>query len=115
MTTTATVTATVRVRPGRPPTPYRPPATPATSPATVPPTTAAPGGVLPWVLSAKSPEALRGQARLLHERLTAAPGLPLDALGHALVSTRSLFDHRQVVIGTGRHDLLASLAAVAAA
>ncbi|MER5658849.1 type I polyketide synthase [Streptomyces sp. NPDC002131] len=88
--------------------------TPASPPATVPPATAAPGGVLPWVLSAKSPEALRGQARLLHERLTAAPGLPLDALGHALVSTRSLFDHRQVVIGTGRQDLLAALAAVAA-
>ncbi|MFD6751668.1 acyltransferase domain-containing protein, partial [Streptomyces anthocyanicus] len=32
----------------------------------------------------------------------------------ALVSTRSLFDHRQVVIGTGRQDLLAALAAVAA-
>ncbi|MCX5138298.1 SDR family NAD(P)-dependent oxidoreductase [Streptomyces sp. NBC_00340] len=30
------------------------------------------------------------------------------------MSTRSLFDHRQVVIGTGRQDLLAALAAVAA-
>ncbi|MEU0786325.1 SDR family NAD(P)-dependent oxidoreductase [Streptomyces sp. NPDC006173] len=88
--------------------------TPASPPATVPPATAAPGGVLPWVLSAKSPEALRGQAQRLHEHLAAAPGLPIAALGHALVSTRSLFDHRQVVITAGREELLTALAAVAA-
>ncbi|MEU8793015.1 SDR family NAD(P)-dependent oxidoreductase [Streptomyces sp. NPDC048643] len=91
-----------------------PAAVPATAPPATAPATAVPGGVLPWVLSAKSPEALRGQAQRLHERLAATPGLPLAALGHALVSTRSLFDHRQVVIGTGREDLLAALAAVAA-
>ncbi|MET7391070.1 SDR family NAD(P)-dependent oxidoreductase [Streptomyces sp. NPDC005534] len=84
------------------------------SPDAGPPATAAPGGVLPWVLSAKSPEALRGQAQRLHEHLAAAPGLPLAGLGHALVSTRSLFDHRQVVIAAGREDLLTALAAVAA-
>ncbi|MFD0070425.1 acyltransferase domain-containing protein, partial [Streptomyces sp. NPDC127574] len=83
-------------------------------PDAAPPATAAPGGVLPWVLSAKSPEALRGQAQRLHEHLAATPGLPLAALGHALVSTRSLFDHRQVVITAGREDLLTTLAAVAA-
>ncbi|WP_394425996.1 SDR family NAD(P)-dependent oxidoreductase [Streptomyces sp. SGAir0957] len=72
------------------------------------------GPSVPWVLSARSGQALRHQAERLHAALAADPDVPAAAVGHALVTTRSRFDHRQVVIGTGREDLLAALAAVAA-
>ncbi|NBH05619.1 type I polyketide synthase, partial [Amycolatopsis sp. SID8362] len=67
-------------------------------------------GVIPWVLSAKTPEALRAQA----ERLLAhgADADPLD-VGHSLVSARSVFDHRVVVTGETGEDLRAGLRAFA--
>ncbi|MET9608854.1 SDR family NAD(P)-dependent oxidoreductase [Streptomyces sp. NPDC006512] len=82
------------------PVPQRAPARPA--PASV-----------PWVLSARSAEALRGQALRLRDALAADADLPLAGAGHALVTTRSLFDHRQVVIGADRDGLLAALTAAA--
>ncbi|MEU4469136.1 SDR family NAD(P)-dependent oxidoreductase [Streptomyces sp. NPDC024017] len=71
-------------------------------------------GVVPWVLSARSEQALREQARRLRDHVAADPALPLADAGHALVTTRSLFEHRQVVVGADRDALLAALAAVAA-
>jgi polyketide synthase 7 len=71
-------------------------------------------GAVPWVLSARSPEALRQQALRLRDHVAADPDLPAADVGHALVTTRSLFEHRQVVIGAGRDELLAALADVAA-
>ncbi len=76
-------------------------------------TTGAPGPV-PWVLSAKSAQALREQAARLREFVAADADLSAGDVGHALVTTRSLFEHRQVVIGADREELLAALAAVAA-
>ncbi|MFH8342799.1 SDR family NAD(P)-dependent oxidoreductase [Streptomyces sp. AM6-12] len=75
---------------------------------------AAPAGVVPLVLSARSEQALRAQAQRLRDHLAADAARPLAGVGHALVTTRSLFEYRQVVIGTGRDDLLAGLAAAAA-
>ncbi|MGW2236794.1 SDR family NAD(P)-dependent oxidoreductase, partial [Streptomyces sp. NPDC001759] len=72
------------------------------------------GAVVPWVLSAKSEQALREQALRLRDGVAADPHVPLAGVGHALVTTRSLFEHRQVVIGTDRDDLLSALTAVAA-
>ncbi|MEV6196135.1 type I polyketide synthase [Streptomyces sp. NPDC051920] len=69
---------------------------------------------LPWVLSARSEQALRAQAGRLHDSLTANPAATPAGVGRALVTTRSLFEHRQVVIGAGQDELLARLAAVAA-
>ncbi|WP_345006218.1 type I polyketide synthase, partial [Streptosporangium album] len=67
------------------------------------------GGVVPWVVSAKSEEALRAQAGRLVAHVRG--GLhPVD-VGYALVSSRSVFEHRAVVIGG---ELLAGLGAVAA-
>jgi len=66
---------------------------------------------VPWVLSGRSPEALREQARRLRELVSANPGLPLAEVGSSLLTTRSLFEHRRVVIGTDRDELLARLAA----
>ncbi|MFF3488524.1 SDR family NAD(P)-dependent oxidoreductase [Streptomyces sp. NPDC002701] len=70
-------------------------------------------GAVPWVLSARSAEALREQALRLREHVAADTDLPLLAVGHALATTRSLFEHRHVVIGADRGELLAALAAAA--
>ncbi|MFB8249577.1 SDR family NAD(P)-dependent oxidoreductase [Streptomyces sp. NPDC055952] len=71
-------------------------------------------GVVPWVLSARSEQALREQARRLCEHVAADPSLRPSDVGHALVTTRSLFEHRRVVVGADRDALLAALTAVAA-
>ncbi|WUV69358.1 type I polyketide synthase [Streptomyces sp. NBC_01478] len=67
---------------------------------------------VPWVLSGRSAETLQEQALRLRERVAADSDLPVAAVGHALVATRSMFEHRQVVIGADRDELLAGLAAV---
>nr|WP_051767657.1 type I polyketide synthase [Amycolatopsis vancoresmycina] len=66
-----------------------------------------PGRVVPWVLSARSPEALRAQAAAL-----AGVAGPIGDVGLSLASTRSAFDHRAVVVGD-RDGLTAGLAALA--
>ncbi|GGS43651.1 type I polyketide synthase [Streptomyces janthinus] len=71
-------------------------------------------GAMPWVLSGRSAEALRRQARRLRDRVAAEPALPVAGVGYSLVTTRSPFEHRQVVVGADREALLAGLAAVAA-
>ncbi|WP_199551432.1 type I polyketide synthase [Streptomyces sp. N35] len=72
--------------------------------------------VVPWVLSARSKDALRAQAQKLHDAVAHHGAADLDpaAVGRALVTRRSLFEHRQVVIGADRTELLERLAAVAA-
>jgi acyl transferase domain-containing protein len=71
-------------------------------------------GPVPWVLSARSEQALRAQAARLRDLVAADPSLSATDVGRSLVTSRSLFEHRQVVLGTGRDDLLAALSAVAA-
>ncbi|MFF9061856.1 SDR family NAD(P)-dependent oxidoreductase [Streptomyces sp. NPDC014882] len=70
-------------------------------------------GAVPWVLSARSADALREQALRLRDVVAADPDLPVGEVGHALVATRSLFEHRHVVIGADRDGLLAGLTAAA--
>ncbi|WKX71572.1 type I polyketide synthase [Streptomyces sp. XD-27] len=70
-------------------------------------------GVVPWVLSARSEPALREQAARLRELVASDTSLPAADVGHSLVSTRSLFEHRAVVIGDGREESWAGLDAVA--
>ncbi|MER5808984.1 type I polyketide synthase [Streptomyces sp. NPDC002033] len=73
------------------------------------------GGVVPWVLSGKSAEALREQALRLREFVTSSSAdVSLVDVGHALVSSRAGLEHRAVVLGSDREELLAALAAVAA-
>ncbi|MGX4735429.1 type I polyketide synthase [Kitasatospora griseola] len=73
---------------------------------------AAPGAVLPWVLSGRTAAALGDQAARLRARLAAdAPARPAD-IGFSLATTRSAFEHRAVVIGDGQHALLDGLAAL---
>ncbi|WP_253774310.1 type I polyketide synthase, partial [Goodfellowiella coeruleoviolacea] len=60
------------------------------------PDAAAPAGPLPWVLSARTPEALRALA----QGLAAAPRHDPVAVGRALATARTTdFEHRAVILG----------------
>ncbi|HEY3871172.1 MAG TPA: type I polyketide synthase [Actinocrinis sp.] len=72
------------------------------------------GAVLPWVLSARSEAALQEQAARLRDLVAADASLSTADVGHSLVSTRSMFEHRAVVLTGGREESLAGLDAVAA-
>ncbi|WP_350449238.1 ketoacyl-synthetase C-terminal extension domain-containing protein, partial [Streptomyces violaceusniger] len=50
------------------------------------------GGPVPWVVSARGAEALRGQARALAARVNADPGVTAAEVGWSLLRTRTLFD-----------------------
>lgn len=83
------------------------PAQPADSPADA-------DEVVPWVLSGRSEQALANQARRLSAHLAdRAKVSPLD-IAWSLVSTRTLFEHRAVVVGGDRAALATGLAALAA-
>ncbi|MBB5936996.1 type I polyketide synthase [Streptomyces zagrosensis] len=68
---------------------------------------------LPWALSARSGEALRGQAKALAEHLASQPDLSPVDVGWSLITTRSLFEHRAVITGHHRAEWLAGLQALA--
>ncbi|SNY88256.1 Acyl transferase domain-containing protein, partial [Nocardia amikacinitolerans] len=68
--------------------------------------TAPVGGVLPWVLSARSGAALADQAARLAAQVGDHEDDPID-VGFSLVDSRMLFDHRAVVFATDRDALLA--------
>ncbi|WP_159058968.1 acyltransferase domain-containing protein, partial [Streptomyces caeruleatus] len=69
--------------------------------------------VVPWVVSGRSESALREQARRLAAYVEAAAGLDLVGVGAALVSTRAGLEHRAVVLGADRDELIARLAGLA--
>ncbi|MEV0416576.1 type I polyketide synthase, partial [Streptomyces sp. NPDC050448] len=79
-------------------------------------TTAPPDGPLPlpWPLTAKTENALRGQAERLLHHLATRPDLRHVDVGHSLASTRTAHDRRAVLIGRDREEHLAGLAALAA-
>ncbi|WUB78413.1 SDR family NAD(P)-dependent oxidoreductase [Streptomyces platensis] len=66
--------------------------------------------VLPWLLSGKTEDALKARAA----QLITAAAWDLDAadVGHALLTTRTAFDHRAVLVG-GPDDFRAGLTALA--
>ncbi|WP_413805383.1 SDR family NAD(P)-dependent oxidoreductase [Streptomyces sp. OE57] len=70
-------------------------------------------GVVPWVVSGRSVEALRGQAAVLAERVGGVSELSLVDVGWSLVSSRSVFEYRAVVVGGDRVGLLAGVGALA--
>ncbi|GAB1639953.1 hypothetical protein KRMM14A1259_03760 [Krasilnikovia sp. MM14-A1259] len=65
------------------------------------------------LVSGRSAEALAGQAGRLREWLTAYPELAPEDVAWSLATTRSVFEHRAVVLGTERDDLLSALANLA--
>ncbi|WP_055532098.1 type I polyketide synthase [Streptomyces graminilatus] len=70
------------------------------------------GGVVVWPLSARGEDALRAQAARLLETVDASAGSPADT-GFSLAVTRSVFEDRAVVVGSGIDELRAGLAALA--
>ncbi|MFJ9662971.1 type I polyketide synthase, partial [Streptomyces griseoflavus] len=74
---------------------------------------ATPAGVVPWVISARTAEALRAQARQLREYVDQRPDLDTAEVAHALATTRSAFEHRAVALGGSTGELLKALDALA--
>ncbi|QKW53947.1 type I polyketide synthase [Streptomyces buecherae] len=71
------------------------------------------GGYVPWVVSARSHAALRGQAQALLEHLATAPAASITDIGWSLTTTRTTFDHRAVLTGQSHDELLEGLHALA--
>ncbi|MGW3499111.1 beta-ketoacyl synthase N-terminal-like domain-containing protein, partial [Streptomyces sp. NPDC001020] len=70
-------------------------------------------GPVGWCVSGASVEGLRAQAARLRVFLEERPGLSPGRVARSLVSTRALLDHRAVVVGQDRAELLAGLDALA--
>ncbi|MEU8686752.1 SDR family NAD(P)-dependent oxidoreductase, partial [Streptomyces sp. NPDC048611] len=66
------------------------------------------GVVVPWVVSGRSADALVGQAERLVSRVVGAGWSPVD-VGWSLVASRSSFEHRAVVVGSGVDELAAKM------
>ncbi len=72
----------------------------------------APMPVVPWVLSGRGEGALRAQAERLAGYVAGREDLsPLD-VAFSLATARSVFEHRAVVVGRDREELLSGLATV---
>ncbi|GAA2197788.1 type I polyketide synthase [Streptomyces bangladeshensis] len=84
-----------------------------------PPAPAAPqptgpeGPAVPWLLTARTPAALAGQAAALLGHLDTHPGLDPSDVGWTLATARARFAHRASITGTDPADLRAALAALA--
>jgi acyl transferase domain-containing protein/acyl carrier protein len=67
------------------------------------------GEVLAWPISGRSERALLAQASSLLDHVEATPQLAAEAVGHSLASTRTVFEHRAVVVGSDREQLATGL------
>ncbi|MET9079394.1 type I polyketide synthase, partial [Streptomyces sp. NPDC004232] len=70
--------------------------------------------VVPWVLSGRTPDALRCQATRLLDAVGTTSDVDRVEVGAALATTRTAFESRAVVWGQDHAELLAALAALAA-
>ncbi|MFE9825595.1 SDR family NAD(P)-dependent oxidoreductase [Streptomyces sp. NPDC005791] len=90
---------------------------PRTVPAAASKTPAAPpaagGTPVPYVFSARSAAAVRGQAARLHAFLARRPGVDPVGAASTLLTSRTLFDHRAVVLAPDGDALRASLDRIA--
>ncbi|WP_326564150.1 type I polyketide synthase [Micromonospora peucetia] len=82
-------------------------------PPTGAPTGTAPGDLVACVLSARDDNALREQARRLRTLVVDEPDLTVADIAQALVTGRTAFEHRAVLLPRDRDGLLAVLDAVA--
>ncbi|WP_030843859.1 type I polyketide synthase [Streptomyces hygroscopicus] len=71
------------------------------------------GGPVAWVVSGRSAEGLRAQAGRLREYVAERPELSVADVAFSLVTSRSVFEHRGVVTGADRAELLERLGALA--
>lgn len=88
-----------------------------TKPATQDVRIGAGAGTVPWVLSGRSAAGLRGQAARLLARLESDSALnvidDIAKVGRSLVPTGAAYEHRAVVLGRDRAELLAGVRALA--
>ncbi|WP_435603635.1 SDR family NAD(P)-dependent oxidoreductase [Streptomyces sp. bgisy130] len=70
-------------------------------------------GPVPWVLSARSEQALSAQAGRLASFVEERPEVGLADVGFSLLSTRAKLEHRAVVVGAERDQLLGGLRGLA--
>ncbi|MEV0989346.1 type I polyketide synthase [Streptomyces sp. NPDC049949] len=69
--------------------------------------------LVPVALSGRTEKALAEQAGRLHAHLTGHADVSLTDLGFSAVTTRTAHEHRAVVVGADREELLSGLAALA--
>uniref|UniRef100_UPI000AFBF360 type I polyketide synthase n=1 Tax=Streptomyces atriruber TaxID=545121 RepID=UPI000AFBF360 len=86
-------------------------ASPSPAPAASPVVRAG-GGVVPWVLSGRSVQGLRGQAARLRE-FAADSDASVAEVGWSLAMRRAALEHRAVVVAGDREEFLAGLDAIA--
>ncbi|MGC5016854.1 type I polyketide synthase, partial [Streptosporangium sp. DT93] len=68
---------------------------------------------VPLPLSAKTDQALRGQAERLREHIGAHPDMTPVDVAFSLVTTRSAFEHRAVIVARDRQEIVEGLTALA--
>ncbi|MFE3729120.1 type I polyketide synthase [Nocardia sp. NPDC059154] len=85
-----------------------------TAPVVPSPAADRPRTVLPWLVSAKSENALRAQAAKLHRWLIDHPDADAADVAYSLVTTRARHEWRAAVLGADRDELVARLAKLAA-
>ena len=73
------------------------------------------GGPVPFLISARSEEALAAQAERLGAHLRENPELELTDLAYSLATTRAHLEQRAVVLASEREELSSALEALAAA
>ncbi|MEE1753765.1 SDR family NAD(P)-dependent oxidoreductase [Streptomyces sp. SP18CS02] len=95
------------------PDPDEPSATEPSAPAPAP-GAARPAGTLPWVLSARTEQALREQSRRLLDHVAERPAVADADIALSLATTRSSFAHRAAVVAPDRAGLMAALGRLAA-
>ncbi|MFI1973506.1 type I polyketide synthase, partial [Streptomyces cinnamoneus] len=71
------------------------------------------GSSVPWVLSARSAEALRAQAQRLAAFVESTPDATVPDTGYSLATTRAALEHRAAVVAADREGALAALSALA--
>ncbi|MFE6160127.1 type I polyketide synthase, partial [Streptomyces sp. NPDC056486] len=86
---------------------------PALEPAPAPADDLPVPAVTPWVLSARNPDALRAQADRLRSAVEASADFDPAGVGFSLATTRSLFEHRAVLLAEDRTTAVDRLAALA--
>nr|WP_219729339.1 type I polyketide synthase [Streptomyces noursei] len=69
---------------------------------------------LPWVLSGRTRQALQAQAERLRRFAGEHPDLPAADIARSLAATRAGLEHRAVLLGRDRNELLTALTALTA-
>ncbi|WP_218020157.1 type I polyketide synthase [Nocardia anaemiae] len=87
---------------------------PAPQPVVSPPAADHPHTAAPWLVSAKSENALRAQAAKLQQWLIDHPDADPADVAYSLATTRAQHEWRAAVLGSDRDELLARLAKLAA-